>query len=1026
MSLFHTGVLFVWLLILSSLVNARTVVFWQEGFPTLDSTEMTRSSLEKALGDKPVFANLRELTDAATLSSSDLLVLPYGSAFPKEAWDRIHSFLREGGSLLVLGGQPLRSPVSFDAGKFHIEQPQEAYSRAIGILHTYQAPPSSAPQNFAWKDGYEFLPSLTARPAKVFVLESHRLDGLGYMMNHEREKVSSPAVVADHLGVTAGPMLGARWVFLDFEPASGFWDSPDGITLMKTAAEYARQGSASFSIQLQFSAVQKGESPQAIVHFRNAVRGRMREPGKGEIELDLRSGDKVLKTERLPCAGGALDSPILLGNNLPVGFYSLRGTYRQGDRAEEAYENGFWVGDESSLKNNPALGVKGDFLTRDGKPFFPFGTNYFSTESNGWDFSGPRNAAVWERDFADMQKHGVRFVRTGVWGGQMKITDGADGAVSERFLRNVEAYLLSAHRHGIAVNFTFFAFDPQSTLRGGGDNPVMSLPGTNPYLDPVTIRAEQNYMLSIVNRFKDDPSLSWDLINEPSFSNPHALWHGNTPQNDPAEMSAWHGWLRAHYGTPEKLAAAWSVTPEQVRNFDAVPLPESRDLNLDLEHGTGGMARAYDYNLFAQDSFSNWAKTMVTAIRGAGSTQLIDVGQDEGGVENRVLNQFYGHSGVSFTTNHTYRQNQNLLWDSLASKVPGIPNIVGETGYQPVTYPDGSWHFDELTGFNLIEQKWAAGFAAGTSGALSWDWDREIYFGMERSDGSAKTWEGLMRDMGAFAVQAEKYATGIVTPQVAIVLPQSLQLSVFNRLSMEAQQKSVRALYGVARSEAYAVGEDQIESLGDPKLIILPSPWILTQHAWDALLEHVRNGATLLVSGRFDLDEHFHPTERGEALGVAYRPELLSLSGNQIKWPEGEAMLSYGGGKTDYLQRAEFAPGETFVRKQLGKGSVLLVGLPLELNDNLQAIGEVYKFALKTAGVASTYTTPVQSADVLISSTHFPDATLYVVSSQTTAQDVSFRDERSATSFSAHLGAGRAALLLVGNNGRTLAAYNWQ
>ena len=41
------------------------------------------------------------------------------------------------------------------------------------------------------------------------------------------------------------------------------------------------------------------------------------------------------------------------------------------------------------LTSGPVLGVQGDFLTRDGKPFFPVGTNYFNTEENGWDFSGP-------------------------------------------------------------------------------------------------------------------------------------------------------------------------------------------------------------------------------------------------------------------------------------------------------------------------------------------------------------------------------------------------------------------------------------------------------------------------------------------------------------------------------------------------------------------------------------------------------------------------------------------------------------
>ena len=64
---------------------------------------------------------------------------------------------------------------------------------------------------------------------------------------------------------------------------------------------------------------------------------------------------------------------------------------------------------------------------------------------------------------------------------------------------------------------------------------------------------------------------------------------------------------------------------------------------------------------------------MVAAIRGAGSKQLVNVGQDEGGVTDRVLNQFYGSAGVSFTTNHTYWQDDALLWDSVAAKRLGSP-----------------------------------------------------------------------------------------------------------------------------------------------------------------------------------------------------------------------------------------------------------------------------------------------------------------------------------------------------------------
>ena len=141
------------------------------------------------------------------------------------------------------------------------------------------------------------------------------------------------------------------------------------------------------------------------------------------------------------------------------------------DNFESFTKMDFWVEERRALDEGEALGVKGDFLTRGGKPFFPVGTNYFTTEENGWDFSGPRNAAVWENDFADMAAHGVTLVRTGVWMKNAKFIDPATGEPNERFLRNLEAFLLCAHHHGISVNFTFFAFSP-SLRRGHAEKSV--------------------------------------------------------------------------------------------------------------------------------------------------------------------------------------------------------------------------------------------------------------------------------------------------------------------------------------------------------------------------------------------------------------------------------------------------------------------------------------------------------------------------------------------------------------------------
>jgi Beta-galactosidase len=1008
----------------ASTLSARTVVFWEDGFPSIDTAPVARQALEKALqGDEVTFAGVDVLANSETLTNAGLLVLPYGSAIPADAFAAIEMYVHRGGNLLVIGGQPFRVPVTRSNGIFTRGLPTNAYAHEIGIVHTYEAPQKDE-QTFSWSTNHSFLPAAKIQARRYFVLEG-RVDGLGYMLNAAGDRVAAPVVASDHIDAHDGGMLGSRFVFLDFDPVEGYWESPDGASLLRTAAEYSRQSIAEFSTEMQFSTVKPGQHPEMLVHLRSFPKQPQGASEHGLATVELLSASSVIQKLEIPCTGAVSDTGVQFSDKLNPGFYAVKTAYAENNRVRASYRNGFWVESREQLESGYALGVKGDFLTNGDKPFFPFGTNYFTTEEDGWDFSGPRNAAVWESDFTEMEKHGVSFVRTGVWGGQIKFLNEPSGGVSERFLRNVEAFLLSAHRHNIAVNFTFFAFDPQTTLRLHGDNPVTFLPGGNPYLDPVTIRAEQDYMLSIVERFKNVPYLCWDLINEPSFSNPHHLWHGNTPNDDPAELDAWHKWLAHKYESVEKLASVWAVTPGQLKTFEAIPLPGAHDLTFDLEGGNTGQLRAYDYNLFAQEMFSNWVRSMVDAIRATGSRQLIDVGQDEGGVQNRVLNQFYGNAGLSFTTNHTYRENSALLWDSLAAKLPGVPNIVGETGYQPVILPNGQWHFDEITGASLIERKWIQGFAGGTSGALSWDWAREIYFGIKRSDGSNKVWEDMMRDMGNFVRQASAYATEFTRPEVAIVLPQSLQLSTLSNLALEAQRICVRALYGYARSQAYVVGEDQIQHIGDPKLIILPSPWTLSEQAWQAIVGKVNGGATLLLSGRFDEDPHFEATERARQIGIDYRPGLLQVMREQIQWPEGSGWLTYLGAKTDYLERALLPDGSSFVERSLGKGKILFVPLPLELNDNLRTVGDIYKYALKQANVSRIYSSDLDDPGILICPTHFPNATLYTVTSESGNPQISFRDERSGKEFSGHLEPGRGALLLIGERGDLLASYNW-
>jgi truncated hemoglobin YjbI len=1007
-----------------SAAYGKVVIFWQDGFPTLESQPVPQETLRKALeGFQAEFANLDELNEPETLREAELLVLPYGSSFPADAWPAVLKYLQSGGNLLVLGGRPLTIPVRKEAGEFIAGRAETAHSREIGIEHTYQAP-LRAGLKFAWKDAAFSGGDLEAK--RAFVIEGVTR-GLGYLENAAGERVAAPIVATDFTSLEGDTRhLGSRVVVLNFEPEPGYWSSPAALAVVREAADYARQGAAAFRVEMQNATLLAGEIPQLLVRLNNVRKQRLGQEQSGRVLIELQADGQVLATRRVECGGDAVDEAVAFEDqrSLAPGFYEVDATYEDSGKPREFYQTGFWVRDDRLLHSAPHYGVKGDFLTRDGAPFFPFGTNYFTTERYGWGFHGAGNPWVWERDFAEMEQHGVSFIRTGVWSDHLEVFDGSTGQVKERFLRNLEAFLLSAARHHIHVNFTFCAFDPQTVMRDPDEESLLTGPGTNPYTDPVAIRAQQNYMLSIVRRFKDVPHLSWDLINEPSFSNPKRLWQGNTPNNDPTELAAWRAWLSEKYGTLDELARAWNVTAEELGSFESLPLPE-RDALAFERYGNPRLVRAVDYNLFAQEMFRRWVSKMTAAIRATGSRQLIDVGQDEGGVTDRVLNQFYADAGVDFTVNHTYWRDDALLWDSVVAKRVGVPNFVGETGYQPVWRPDGAPRYDELTAFGLVERKWALGFAAANSGALQWEWGTGGDFGIKRSDGSNKIWEDAMREMGNFAAKAAPYATGLKLPEVALVLPQSLQLSVFNSSAIEAQQNCVRALYYYARASAYAVGEYQTQWLGNPKLILLPSPWALNEQAWQAILAKVREGATLLVTGPFDNDEHFHPTTRASQLGLEPHPGLLTTRENLITWPGGEARLSFSGDKTTFLERTLLPNGQTFLEKGLGKGRILLVPFPLELNDNLKAVGDLYRYALRVANVAEAYSTQSDDPGMLICPTEFDHATLYVLASESAASEVSFRDARSGKVFSGKLEPGRAALLLVNDRGELLASYNW-
>ncbi|MFI5185069.1 MAG: hypothetical protein ACHQNV_11755, partial [Vicinamibacteria bacterium] len=84
---------------------AMAALFRADGFPTVDAPVLEAARLDQALAGLPVetLTSPLALGQALRLDRFDVLILPYGSAFPVDAWPAIRAFVRGGGGLVVLG-----------------------------------------------------------------------------------------------------------------------------------------------------------------------------------------------------------------------------------------------------------------------------------------------------------------------------------------------------------------------------------------------------------------------------------------------------------------------------------------------------------------------------------------------------------------------------------------------------------------------------------------------------------------------------------------------------------------------------------------------------------------------------------------------------------------------------------------------------------------------------------------------------------------------------------------------------------
>ncbi|MCX7048030.1 MAG: beta-galactosidase [Candidatus Sumerlaeota bacterium] len=236
------------------------------------------------------------------------------------------------------------------------------------------------------------------------------------------------------------------------------------------------------------------------------------------------------------------------------------------------------------------------FATPDGKPFVPFGVNYYRA-GTGW---APQVWKKWDeaatrKDFARMKELGVSCVRVFLSFGSFYQEAGklnADG------LSKFDQFLAIAEEAGIYVHPTGPDHWEGAPDWARGD----------PFADEALLSARERFWSLFAARYRGRGAIfAYDLLNEPSVR-----WSGK------AMSEKWNDWLRKRYGEPGKAAQAWGIAADALK-WDSVPAPDAKAT-------TCPRTLLLDYQHFREHLADEWTRRQAAAIKAADPEALVTVG----------------------------------------------------------------------------------------------------------------------------------------------------------------------------------------------------------------------------------------------------------------------------------------------------------------------------------------------------------------------------------------------------------------
>lgn len=959
----------------------------------------------------------------------------------------LSEFVKAGGTLVVLGGNPFSEP-SGEAAFAEMHKGIRAFrigDTFLEVPHTGKCFFRTLRQNWNPCEKEEG-PSIEVHPGKIyagFYCLSHKTEGrdmerhadllpLAGFFDEEGHMIAAPVV---RISYKKG---GALYLFTWEENLSSESLLSESLLsrawaqeLLEEICRSAIAGSVSFEAEVAYARYYPGEEVCLELHDIE-VAGKSK--GEYSIELRKKCDDSVVYTCKTVI--GSKRCRLVL----PVteeGEYEVWVRAYQDGICQMIKKTGFYLTAEekileamsrfSRMEVNPEISV--DFCVQDGKPVCIHGTTYFVTDTYQKCFLH-FNLAQCREDLALLQKDGFNVLRSGNWMLNVEFY-GKDGSICEKARRALQAYFYCALQYGFTVQFTLG---------------IITLNDWDHNLCAVHNPKNRKKVMCLVGSFGElfgnYTNVMLDIINEPSYSYA-GQWKTVRPSGDPYERKAWIKWLKDRYGTITKVRQAWGENAVTVPDFASIGVPAERcyagTLYRTEEDREYGMAA--DFWLFAQQSYDQWLLGVRNCVREKAPNMVVMMGRDESLRVPEEQDMILG-GNLDMVCWHQWNRDAIIYVEYLLNRVKGHITCAQEMGIYRVERMRGGKILTDERVAHKLERKLFFGFSNWVIWQSFHNPDKEELcenmLGTYRSDRSETPAMPLIRKMIAAENKAVPYMTGRQEDAfpVLTLYSTSSHYSIYGNQAVEALRNHIFLLNNCLRMQSDVLPEHLFErknekAIGRPALIMLPGVMRIREHCFEELLEYARAGGCVLISGNINEDEHFAGAKRLAGEDSVAR-NIMNFEKIRI------------GGKVftlDFRRGCEYGDAENFLRATVtgetyqdgafgvkvypvGKGKVIYCPLPLELAENRDAALALYEMAFKEAGITpKVYETEPGKEAVLIHAIVYGGCTSYTVVNDGPQETIRIKDLRSNTELRMQLPAGRGCKFWVGTDGELLGVY---